>query len=65
MILYSTGCPKCTILEKKLAEKNLVYKHEDNVETMLAKGLQTVPMLEVDGELLDFAEAVKYINSRP
>lgn len=65
MILYSTGCPRCIILEKKLAEKNMKYNYEDNAEIMLAKGMTTAPMLEVDGKLLDFARAIEYINSQP
>ena len=48
IILYSTGCPKCNILTKKLDEKHLDYKTIDDEKLMLEKGLTEVPWLEVD-----------------
>lgn len=63
VILYSTGCPKCKILEKKLDEKNITYTNVSDVETMLSMGLSTVPMLEVDGDMMKFSDAVKFVNN--
>lgn len=62
VILYSTGCPKCVILEKKMNLKNVNYNVVSDVDLMQEKGFMTLPMLEVDGKLMDFGEAVKYIN---
>lgn len=63
VILYGTGCPKCKILEKKLNEKNVVYDIVSDVEVMLSMGMSTVPMLDVDGELMKFNDAVKFVNN--
>ncbi len=63
VILYSTGCPKCKILEKKLNEKNVTYTNVSDVETMLSMGLSTVPMLEVDGDMMKFSDAIKFVNN--
>lgn len=63
VILYSTGCPKCKILEKKLSEKNVAYTNVSDVEIMLSMGLSTVPMLEVDGDMMKFSDAVKFVNN--
>lgn len=62
LILYTTFCPKCKVLEKKLAEKNLVYETVTDVDVMSEKGFQTVPMLEVDGEVMDFSKAAEWVN---
>lgn len=62
MVLYSTHCPKCKVLAKKLNDLGIDYVEENNIETMQLLGITEVPMLEVDEKLLDFAEAVKLVN---
>ena len=62
VVLYSTGCPKCKILKKKLDEKKVVYDEETDVEKMKSKGINRVPVLEVDGKLFSYSEAVKLVN---
>lgn len=63
-ILYSTGCPKCKILKKKLDDANIVYKENNNVDDMLKLGLEQVPVLFVDGTVFNFGEAVKWIKEQ-
>lgn len=62
VVMYSTGCPKCKILKKKLDEKKVVYEEETDVEKMKSKGIDRVPVLEVDGKLFSYSEAVKLVN---
>lgn len=62
--MYSTHCPKCKILETKLKQKNIQYEECNDVDEMLKKGIETVPVLEVDGQLLDFGKAVKWVNGK-
>lgn len=64
IILYSTGCPKCNILKKKLADAKIDYKVVEDVDVMLSKGLKEVPWLEVDGNLMNFVDSSKWINER-
>ena len=64
IILYSTGCPKCKILEKKLEQKNMAYDLCTDINVIVNKGYQTVPLLEVDDYIMDFGEAVKWINNQ-
>lgn len=61
-ILYSTGCPKCSILKKKMDEKNIEYDIVSDVDLMQAKGFMNLPMLEVDDNIMDFGAAIKWIN---
>nr|DAG76924.1 MAG TPA: peroxiredoxin [Caudoviricetes sp.] len=63
MILYSTGCPKCNVLKAKLKQKNVDYVENNNVDEMQKIGITTVPMLMINSDLLNFVEAVEYINS--
>lgn len=63
IILYTTHCPKCSVLEKKLAKKNIEYTEFTSVQDMLDIGINTVPVLSVDGELLPFEKANQWINS--
>lgn len=63
VILYSTHCPKCNILEKKLKQKNITYKEINDIEIMKEKGYLTVPVLEVNGTSMNFKQAVDWVNS--
>jgi glutaredoxin len=60
--LYSTGCPRCRVLEAKLKQKSIKYTECNEVEEMEKKGISSVPCLDVNGEILDFGAAVKWVN---
>lgn len=64
IILYTTHCPKCKVLTMKLDKKGLNYTEVEDVNTMLAKGIKTAPYLEVDNELMDFTQAVAWVNAQ-
>ena len=62
--LYTTGCPKCMVLESKLDSKNIDYTKETDADKMIELGFSSAPMLKVDDELMDFGKAIKWINER-
>ena len=62
--LFSTGCPKCTILKKKLSQKGIEYTEVNDIQQMLDMGLKSVPWLEVDGQMMDFNQANQWINEQ-
>ena len=63
IILYTTHCPKCAVLAKKLALSGVEYEECTNTKEMLAKGIQTVPMLQVsENSILPFAQAIEWAN---
>ena len=64
VILYSTHCPKCRVLETKLSQKCISYDEINDIELMQNKGFMTVPKLEVDGVVYDFKEAVEWIGDQ-
>lgn len=64
VVLYSTHCPKCNVLEKKLNQKNINFKEVNDIEIMKDKNIFSVPVLEVDGNMMDFATASKWVNTQ-
>ena len=62
--LFSTGCPKCQILEKKMAKKGIEYTEVNDIQQMLDMDLKSVPWLEVDGQMMDFNQAIQWINEQ-
>lgn len=63
LILYSTGCPRCNVLKKKLSDKGIAYEEFTDGEQMMDMGIESVPVLSVNGEMLDFIQANAWINS--
>ena len=64
VVLYSTGCPKCNVLEKKLSSAGIEYEIVNDADLMISKGFTSTPMLEVEDEVLDFKKAVDWINNK-
>lgn len=62
--VYTTGCPKCQILEMKLQSKNIEFEEVTDISVMEKLGIDMVPILEVEEDhLLSFGEAVKWIEN--
>jgi len=64
IVLYSTNCPKCKVLETKLKQKGIEYELNTNQDEMINKGFLSIPVLEVDGNTMDFLQANKWINEQ-
>jgi len=64
IILYSNDCPKCKILKQKLDQKQITYEECNDVELMIKKGFLSMPMLERDGKVMNFNEAIKWVISK-
>ena len=63
--IYTTQtCPKCKILKKKLQEKGIEYQEFNDEDEIQRMGILSVPVMDVDGEQLDFPAAIKYVNER-
>jgi glutaredoxin len=63
-IFTTETCPKCRILKKKLEDKGLEYTEVTDEEKLRQMDILSVPVMTVDGERMDFAEAIKYVNER-
>ena len=64
IVLYSIFCPKCKILEKKLDNAKIEYTICTDEDEIKAKGMDLMPVLEVNGKRMGFKEAVDWVNER-
>lgn len=62
--LYSNHCPCCEVLEKELAKAVIPFDTCADVEKMLSMGFTHLPMLDVNGQLLNYPNALKWIKER-
>lgn len=62
VIFYTTGCPKCAILKKKLDTAHIPYTENRDVDEMQALGMTEAPALSVGGELMSFSDSVRWVN---
>jgi len=64
IILYSSHCPKCNVLEKKLEERNLPFTVCDDFDPKLIEdmGYDSLPVLAVGNTLFDFGTANTWLK---
>lgn len=65
IILYTTHCPKCNVLEAKLKEKNISYSVCEDVKVMRKKGFLSAPVLSIKNDhsqYLDFMGAIQWLR---
>lgn len=63
VIMYTTHCPQCKVLEKMLNDKKIEYTQITDINIMKSKGIQSVPYLEIEGELKNFKESMEWIRN--
>jgi len=65
--LYSTHCPKCKVLEKKLVQSGLEHQIIDDKDAVIAKGQEvgilSAPILITEDNAYKFEDAVKFLNA--
>lgn len=62
IIMYTTHCPRCEVLKTKLLNKKIIFEEETSIVKMKELSIDSVPVLNINGELKSFAEAIKWIN---
>ena len=62
--MYSSGCPRCKTLKKKLDDAGIQYETFTDVQKMIDMGFTDVPVLEVDGQRMQFSDAIKWVRER-
>ena len=61
--LYSTHCPQCQVIEKKLNMANLAFEVIDDTNIMRDLGMTQLPILQIDDLApMNFKEANKWIK---
>lgn len=62
--VYTIGCPACNVLEKKLKQNNIEYESVNDLALFKEKGITKFPMMEKDGCLLSFTEAIEWLKNK-
>lgn len=63
--LYSTHCPQCIMLENMLKQKKVKYELvKTTMENVEAMGYSSVPLLEVDGKIMNFNEGMSWARKQ-
>lgn len=61
--LYSVpSCPMCKMLKKLIDGKHLEYNYIEDPQAIIDKGYTHAPLLEVDGKIMTYSEAFKFIQ---
>ena len=64
--MYTTHCPKCNVMERKLKEANIEFEEIDDnakvLEVATSLGFTMAPLLEVDGRVMDFKDGIYWIR---
>lgn len=64
--MYTTHCPKCNVMERKLKEANIEFEEIDDNDEVLrvatSLGFTMAPLLEVDGRVMDFKDGIEWIR---
>lgn len=64
IVLYTTHCPKCKVLTRKLNDKGISYEICEDTKIMEEKGFVSLPMLDIDGDIKDFSAAMKWVGEQ-
>lgn len=64
IVLFTTHCPRCAVVELKLKEKKITYKECQDVNEMKKLGITSAPYLLVGDKLFGFADAINWIRGQ-
>ena len=66
IVFYSTGCPKCKVVELKLKQANVEFEVVSDVDTVVKfgkdHGIGSAPILAVGDRAMDFSQAISYLR---
>ncbi len=68
VILYSTHCPKCNVLKKKLDQHQINYDVVTDIDAIQdisnKTGIKTIPILEINNKFMDFKSAIDWMDGK-
>lgn len=62
IILYTIDCPKCKALEMQLEKRNIEFSTVRDINVMKHKGFKYAPVLEVNGQVMAFEDAILWVK---
>lgn len=64
VIFYTNHCPCCEVLKAKLVEANVSFEIMSDIDEMLRMGITHLPMLSVDGNMMNYPAALTWLKER-
>ena len=64
IVFYTTHCPMCNVLKKKLDEKQIPYTENTNTDEMIKLGFTQVPILKINDKYMNFVDSLKWIKEQ-
>lgn len=65
--LYTTHCPKCNVLQKKMANKKIDFllceDEKEIMEVCTKTGMNFLPILQIGDDFLDFPNAIEWLKN--
>ena len=61
---YTIGCPQCKVLQRKLDDAKIEYNTVSDETVMINRRIKSAPMLDVDGQLMTFKQALDWIKGQ-
>ena len=62
LVLLSTGCPRCRMLETRLKREGFSFDVVDDEEKIREMGFMEVPILQCDDRFMNFKEAIDWMS---
>lgn len=62
--LYSNNCPKCKILKSRLDNKNIQYELCTDINVMISKGFNLMPVLETNEKAMNYLDAINWVKEQ-
>lgn len=63
VVYIQNGCPKCMVLKKKLEDCGIQYTESNDLDVLIKNGFSFTPVLSINGRMMNFSEAIQWINS--
>jgi hypothetical protein len=60
--LFSSRCPMCLILEKKLKDKNIEFEIINDFKELPDLGFRSLPILRFGDKYMDFSDSMKFLS---
>lgn len=57
-VYTAEGCGRCNVLKTKLKAANIEYTEDTEVEFLIEKGFENLPVIEIEGMLFKYSEII-------
>lgn len=63
IVLYSTDCPKCNALKKRLTKNGIKFEVSQDVDELIKRGYQSIPVLKIHDKFFDYNQSMNILKN--